>query len=96
MRDAFSEWNDFMKKIALENATPALTNAVSDVMVEPLPPVPIPHTSAWLARGIRAGRWIFATGRAATEYINGLAPEVVRAEHPGDCRGARRRTLCQA
>jgi enamine deaminase RidA (YjgF/YER057c/UK114 family) len=58
-------------------------SAASDrVAVEPLLPVAIPHTGARLARGIRAGRWVFATGQAATDYVNGLAPEVVRAEHP--------------
>jgi enamine deaminase RidA (YjgF/YER057c/UK114 family) len=57
-------------------------SAPDRVAVEPLLPVAIPHTSARLARGIRAGRWVFATGQAATDHVNGLAPEVVRAEHP--------------
>ncbi len=52
------------------------------VAVEPLLPVAIPHTSARLARGIRAGRWVFASGQAGTDYINGLAPDVVQAERP--------------
>jgi enamine deaminase RidA (YjgF/YER057c/UK114 family) len=52
------------------------------VAVEALLPVPIPHTTARLARGIRAGRWVFATGQAGTDYVSGLAPNVVRAEHP--------------
>ena len=50
--------------------------------VEPLLPVPIPHTGARLARGIRAGQWVFATGQAGTDYVNGLAPEVVQADRP--------------
>ena len=50
--------------------------------VEPILPVAIPHSSARLARGMRAGRWVFATGQAGTDYVNGLAPEVVAAEHP--------------
>src|SRR5215468_1300285 len=50
--------------------------------VEPLLPVPLPHTGARLARGIRAGRWVFATGQAGTDYVNGLAPEVVQADRP--------------
>jgi len=57
-------------------------NSGSSVAVEPLLPVPIPHTDARLARGIRAGRWVFATGQAATDYVNGVAPAVARAEHP--------------
>ena len=52
------------------------------VAVEALLPVAIPHTGAQLARGIRAGRWVFATGQAATDYVNGLAPDVVQAERP--------------
>ena len=52
------------------------------ISVEPLLPVPIPHTSAKLARGIRAGRWAFATGQCGTDYINGIAPDVLRADHP--------------
>ena len=31
---------------------------------------------------MRAGRWLFATGQSGTDYINGLAPEVVQADHP--------------
>jgi enamine deaminase RidA (YjgF/YER057c/UK114 family) len=50
--------------------------------VEPLLPVPIPHTTARLARGVRAGRWLFASGQAGTDYVNGLAAEVVQAERP--------------
>ena len=50
--------------------------------VEPILPVAIPHSSARLARGMRAGRWVFATGQAGTDYVNGLAPEVIAAEHP--------------
>ena len=64
---------------ATRNSGASLSDAA---VVQPLLPVPIPHTEAHLARGIRAGRWVFATGQAATDYVSGLAPEVVRAEHP--------------
>jgi enamine deaminase RidA (YjgF/YER057c/UK114 family) len=50
--------------------------------IKPILPVAIPHTDARLARGMRAGRWVFATGQSGTDYVNGLAPEVVQAEHP--------------
>jgi enamine deaminase RidA (YjgF/YER057c/UK114 family) len=50
--------------------------------VQPLLPVRIPHTEATFARGVRAGRWLFATGQSGTDYVSALAPEVVRAEHP--------------
>jgi enamine deaminase RidA (YjgF/YER057c/UK114 family) len=52
------------------------------ISVEALLPVAIPHTDARLARGIRAGRWVFASGQAGTDYINGLAPDVVQANRP--------------
>ena len=33
---------------------------------------------------IRAGRWLFATGQAGTDYVHGLAPEVLQSGHPFD------------
>ena len=57
-------------------------SAADRISVEPLLPVPISHTAARLARGVRAGRWAFASGQAGTDYVNGLAPEVVQAERP--------------
>src|SRR4029079_9108894 len=57
-------------------------NKTDRTSVEPLLPVRIPHTSARLARGMRAGRWVFAAGQAGTDYVNGLAPEVVQADRP--------------
>jgi enamine deaminase RidA (YjgF/YER057c/UK114 family) len=64
-----------------------MTNQVSpsktpSAGVEPLLPVGIPHTGFRLARGIRAGRWLFASGQAATDYVNGLAPDVAQTDHP--------------
>src|SRR5258707_14222442 len=57
--------------------------AASDrISIEPLLPVSIPHSTARLARGIRAGRWVFASGQAGTDYVNGLAPDVVQADRP--------------
>jgi enamine deaminase RidA (YjgF/YER057c/UK114 family) len=47
-------------------------------------PVAIPNTSHRWARGIRAGRWVFATGQCGTDYIHGLAPDVLQSGHPYD------------
>ena len=47
-------------------------------------PVEVPGTQCQLARGIRAGRWLFATGQAGTDYVHGLAPEVLQSGHPFD------------
>ena len=68
-----------MKRPSRAKASPAQTN---DAAVEPILPVKIPHTAARLARGVRAGRWVFATGQAATDYVNGLAPDVEQAARP--------------
>jgi len=51
---------------------------------EAILPVPIPNTPFQWARGIRAGRWIFATGQCGTDYKNAMAPEVLQAGHPFD------------
>ena len=76
---------NIMKRPTRPRATSAQANRApvpGGIAVQPLLPVAIPHTSARLARGIRAGRWVFASGQAATDYINGLAPDVVQAERP--------------
>ena len=78
-----SERNDIMKRPSGSKISSARNGRTSaPVSVEPLLPVPIPHTDARLARGMRAGRWVFASGQAGTDYVNGLAPEVVQPERP--------------
>ena len=47
-------------------------------------PVDVPGTQHRLARGIRAGRWLFATGQAATDDVHGIAPDVLQSGHPFD------------
>jgi enamine deaminase RidA (YjgF/YER057c/UK114 family) len=47
-------------------------------------PVNFPNTPHRFARGVRAGRWLFATGQCGTDYAHGLAPEVLQAGHPFD------------
>jgi enamine deaminase RidA (YjgF/YER057c/UK114 family) len=47
-------------------------------------PVDFPNTPHRFARGIHAGRWVFATGQCGTDHVHGLAPEVVQADHPFD------------
>ena len=47
-------------------------------------PVDVPNTSHRWARGVRAGRWLFATGLSGTDYIHALAPEVLQSGHPFD------------
>jgi enamine deaminase RidA (YjgF/YER057c/UK114 family) len=74
-----------MKRPSRSKASLAPKNnkaAAARTAVQPILPVAIPHTGARLARGIRAGRWVFATGQAATDHVNGLAPDVEQAARP--------------
>ena len=54
-------------------------------------PVRLPNSDVQIARGVRAGPWVFATGQAGTDYVNGLAPEVAQSGHPlnGEPKGKR-------
>lgn len=47
-------------------------------------PVGVPNTLHRFARGVRAGRWLFATGLCGTDYVHALAPEVLQSGHPFD------------
>ena len=54
--------------------------------VEPLQPVIIPKGNIRYAPGMKAGRWIFATGHKGTaDYLSGMARDVLR---PGAPRSA--------
>jgi enamine deaminase RidA (YjgF/YER057c/UK114 family) len=56
--------------------------AVRSPAVTPLLPVQFAGSPARFARGVRAGRWCFATGQSAVDYETGLAPEVLSAGNP--------------
>jgi enamine deaminase RidA (YjgF/YER057c/UK114 family) len=47
-------------------------------------PVSITNTPHQWARGICAGRWLFATGQSGTDFVHALAPEVLQPGHPFD------------
>ncbi len=51
---------------------------------QPILPVALANGPHRLARGMRAGRWVFATGQCGTDYVHALAPEVLQAGHPLD------------
>src|ERR1700688_1652676 len=53
--------------------------------VEPLLPVELGTGKIKFARGVKAGRWVFATGLMAQDFIDGIAPDVLaeRAPHAG-------------
>lgn len=45
-------------------------------------PADIPNTPYQWARGVKAGRWLFATGQCGTDYVHAMAPEVLQSGHP--------------
>jgi enamine deaminase RidA (YjgF/YER057c/UK114 family) len=53
--------------------------------VTPLLPVELGSGKIRFAQGIKAGRWVFATGVMAQDFVNGIAPDVLaeRAPHAG-------------
>jgi enamine deaminase RidA (YjgF/YER057c/UK114 family) len=53
--------------------------------VEPLLPVELGPGNVKFAQGVKAGRWVFATGLMAQDFVNGIAPDVLaeRTPHAG-------------
>jgi enamine deaminase RidA (YjgF/YER057c/UK114 family) len=50
--------------------------------VEPLLPVELGSGKIKFAQGMKAGRWVFATGVMAQDFINGIAPDVLAERLP--------------
>ena len=58
-------------------------SAQSECAVTPLLPVTIQPGNIRYAPGVRAGRWVFATGHKGTaDFVSGMAPEVVDESAP--------------
>src|SRR6516165_10712596 len=53
--------------------------------VEPLLPVELGAGKIKFAQGMKAGRWVFASGLMAQDFVNGIAPDVLaeRTPHAG-------------
>src|ERR1039457_999876 len=53
--------------------------------VEPILPVELGPGKIRFAQGVKAGRWVFATGLMAQDFVNGIAADVLaeRAPHAG-------------
>jgi len=68
----------------MTEATAAGSRSASPATTTALLPVGIPNTPYLWARGVRAGRWVFATAQCGTDYVHALAPEVLQAGHPFD------------
>lgn len=55
-----------------------IKSATPRAQVTPLLPVTLQPGNILYAPGVRAGRWVFATGHKGTaDYVNGMAPEVL-------------------
>jgi enamine deaminase RidA (YjgF/YER057c/UK114 family) len=50
--------------------------------VEPLLPVELGPGKVKFAQGVKAGRWVFASGLMAQDFVNGIAPDVLAARAP--------------
>ena len=50
--------------------------------VEPLLPVELGFGKIRFARGVKAGRWVFATGLMAQDFATGIAPDVLAERMP--------------
>ena len=50
--------------------------------VQPLRPVTLGKGGVHFAQGMRAGRWVFATGHMAQDFETGIAPDVLGARLP--------------
>jgi enamine deaminase RidA (YjgF/YER057c/UK114 family) len=50
--------------------------------VEPIRPVELGTGKVRFAQGIKAGRWVFATGVMAQDFTSGIAPDVLAARAP--------------
>ena len=58
---------------------------MTDKNVTPLLPVELGPGKVKFAQGMKAGRWVFATGVMGQDFVHGIAPEVLaeRAPHAG-------------
>jgi enamine deaminase RidA (YjgF/YER057c/UK114 family) len=53
-----------------------------DGRTEPLLPIELGAGRIKFAQGVKAGRWVFATGLLAQDFVNGIAPDVLAAHAP--------------
>ena len=55
---------------------------MNDRNAEPLLPVELGAGKVKFARGMKAGRWVFATGLMAQDFVHGIAPDVLAERMP--------------
>src|SRR5215510_10321806 len=75
----------FRAKTSSPVGGPPVTQETVPCAVEPLLPVELGRGRIRFAQGVKAGRWVFATGLMAQDFISGIAPDVLseRAPHSG-------------
>src|SRR5712691_9824513 len=59
-----------------------MTNKRASSAAEPLLPVELGPGRIRFAQGMKAGRWVFANGLMAQDFVNGIAPDVLSARAP--------------
>jgi len=59
-----------------------MTDKSTSSAVEPLLPVELGSGKIKFAQGIKAGRWVFANGLMAQDFVNGIAPDVLSERMP--------------
>ena len=70
-------------RLPLSSSIPVESPPMSETgpsSVTPLLPVELGPGKIKFAQGIKAGRWVFATGLMAQDFVHGVAPDVL-AEH---------------
>ena len=55
---------------------------MADKNAEPLLPVELGPAKVKFAQGMKAGRWVFATGLMAQDFKSGIAPNVLAEQAP--------------
>ncbi len=59
-----------------------MTDKSASSAVEPLLPVELGPGRIKFAQGVKAGRWVFASGLMAQDFANGIAPDVLSESAP--------------
>ena len=55
---------------------------MDDKQIVPLLPVTLGRGNVHYAQGVRAGRWVFASGHMAQDFQNGISPDVIHEKAP--------------
>ena len=59
-----------------------MTDSKGSSAVQPILPVELGSGKVRFAQGVKAGRWVFATGLMAQDFVSGIAPDVLAERMP--------------